>query len=182
MTGLSEPRLSQGTVSLVPLVPSMYAELFSMATESDALQRWRLFGTPPRWETFPELLWADILVQFAVLHRGDFAGLVQAYGANFRHRTGKLAVLFASRVRGQGAPMVATGLFISYVFQTFDLRKLYAEIPEFNYPLFESGEGRFFEIEGRLADHEYHGGRYFDTVLLAIDAHHWRENGAQLFL
>jgi len=76
-------------------------------------------------------------------------------------------------VQGNGLMAEATRLFVSYIFGEFDLRKLYAESLEPNYEQFAHGAGRLFEVEGRLRDHEYVGGRYVDALLLAAHRDTW---------
>ncbi|EFC86323.1 hypothetical protein FrEUN1fDRAFT_0593 [Parafrankia sp. EUN1f] len=42
----------------------------------------------------------------------------------------------------------------------------------YNYDQIASGAGRHFDVEGRLSDHSYYDGRYWDEYLLAIRRHH----------
>ena len=72
-------------------------------------------------------------------------------------------------------------LLVSYLFETFDLRKVYAETLESNFAQFALGEGHIFDVEGRLREHEYVHGRYQDLVLLAVFRDSWRHHHLRLF-
>jgi hypothetical protein len=78
--------------------------------------------------------------------------------------------------------IIGFALFLNYVFSCFDFRKLYMELPEFNYDQFASGEGRYFELEARLRDHSFFGGRYWDELVLAIYQDKWQEGEGRLML
>ena len=80
-----------------------------------------------------------------------------------------------------GAPDPKTGmvmdgvvLVVNYAFLAFDLRKIYAELPETNLSQFSSGTGRLFEEEARLKEHVYREGAYCDLVYLSISRSLWK--------
>jgi len=65
-------------------------------------------------------------------------------------------------------------LFLQYVFTCWNFRKLYAEFPEFNLPLFESALRRgYCQLEGRLREHVYFGRRYWDLLTVAVYRDVW---------
>lgn len=64
-------------------------------------------------------------------------------------------------------------IFVDYLFAVFPLRKLTAEVIDFNWIQFSSGSGRMFNEEGVLRSHEYHDGKYWDVHLLAIHREQW---------
>ena len=59
-------------------------------------------------------------------------------------------------------------LFFDYLFTVFNIRKLYAEVLEFNFGQFASGAEHVFKVEGRLTDHDWYDGRYWDMLVLAL--------------
>ena len=68
---------------------------------------------------------------------------------------------------------------MDYVFRVFDFRKLYGEVLEFNFAQFESGlSSESFEIEGRLKEHEYHDGKYWDLVYISLFRDDWQSETA----
>jgi hypothetical protein len=85
----------------------------------------------------------------------------------------------ALRFVEQATPLMFYGvnLFIDHVFTCWNFRKVYFETTEYNYPQFASGEGRLFELEGRLRGHRFYGGRYWDELILATSRELWMEHG-----
>jgi hypothetical protein len=67
-----------------------------------------------------------------------------------------------------GQPIQPTALFINYVFVTWNLRKLYMEVPEFNMDTLWSGSGSFFHQEACFREHDYYAGRFWDKYVLAV--------------
>jgi len=164
--------LLHGTRTTLRVVdPADYPFLRQLASSDTTLLRWRDRGQTPRPEQFVENLWAGVVAQFVVERRatGQPLGLVSCYAADARNRIAHLAVLFDPDAdTGRRWRIEGVLLFVNYLFEAFDLRKLYAEVPAFNLDEIRSGIGRLFEEEGRLIDHEYLGGRYWDMHLLAL--------------
>jgi hypothetical protein len=70
-------------------------------------------------------------------------------------------------------------LFVDYLFDTWPLRKVYADSLEFNFDQFAGGTATFFEVEGRLKDHVYLKGRYWDQIILAVWRERWKAERAR---
>jgi hypothetical protein len=62
---------------------------------------------------------------------------------------------------------------VNYLFVNWDFRKLYAQAPEFNVPQFGSGKDRLLVEEGRLCEHVFFDGRYWDDVIFAVYRSEW---------
>ena len=77
-------------------------------------------------------------------------------------------------------PLEAFMLFLDYLFTVFGFRKLYGEVLEFNLTSFRSIIGKIAHEEGRLRDHEYFDGRYWDLVFLAIYREEWEAKRERL--
>ena len=72
--------------------------------------------------------------------------------------------------------MEGCGLFIDFLFRTQPLRKIYLRAPEYNLQRFASViEVGAFRIEGRLNEHRFYDGRYWDEIILALYLPQWRE-------
>lgn len=163
-------RLETSRFRLLPVSPSHSMALMQVAQSPGNIQRWRFFGATVSAPEFERALWDRVLAQFVVIAKPEpvLIGLVQCTSANFRHGTAQLHALFAEDYQSGAWPVASIALFVQYLFVTFPLRKLYAEVPEFNYRSFASGENHHFEVEARLRDHEWHYGRFWDTVILSI--------------
>jgi RimJ/RimL family protein N-acetyltransferase len=109
-------------------------------------------------------------------------GLVACYNA----RTDLGWVYFAyTRVSAASKPvgseMLEGGLlFISFLFRNWNFRKLYAEVPGWNWGQFTKGAGEFFTQEGVLLEHEFFDGRYWDQHILPFHRRAWETKTALL--
>lgn len=144
--------------------------------------RYRLRGTTPSPEAFLRFVWDQVVAQFVVESRdGRPIGVVSAFEPDFRNRFISIAACSVDELETSGLVLEGVALLVTYLFENFDLRKIYAESLERNYAQFAMGEGRLFEIEGRMREHEYIDGRYEDFVLLAIYRESWREQHERIF-
>ena len=104
-----------------------------------------------------------------VSHRGGtLVGLVSAFRPDFQDGHVRLAAMaFDPTTRSPLMPL-GVGLFIEYVFRCWNFRKIYMDVAEYNFPQMSSGLARIFTLEGRLRDHYYLDGRYWDNLVLSI--------------
>lgn len=167
------------TIKIRPISPDDVPSLYEAMVHPSFGYRWRYRGTTPSPASVAQDLFdGSSFVQFVVERKVDFSilGMVQAYNA--RPDSGTCYFAFTRTAREQdpiSEMFVGLYLFISYLFRTFPLRKLYAEVPGFNWDRFESGVGEFFEVEGRLKEHDYYGGRYWDQFLIALRRERWEK-------
>ncbi len=157
-------------VSLVPIGPQYMEFLYQLATNEENGFRWLLAGTVPPAEVFQQNLWKGVLAQFVVVVRSSSApiGIVVAYNAELNHRFAYLGADFAPNVQGIGIAIEAAELFVDYIFATYNLRKLYLEVPEYNLGSMAYGVGGILKEEGVLRGHTYFRGQYWDRHLLAL--------------
>ncbi|MGZ4681040.1 MAG: GNAT family N-acetyltransferase [Acidimicrobiales bacterium] len=166
--------LESSSIVLRPLSGADEPYLYRLLTSGDQLVRYRLRGMTPSPESFHQFVWERVVAQFvAVTRQGQPVGVVSCFDPDFRNRYAYVAAVADPAVQGTGLMAEATRLFVTYLFGEFDLRKLYAESLEPNYEQFAHGAGRLFEVEGRLREHEYLGGRYVDALLLAAHRDRW---------
>ena len=139
--------------------------------------RWRFRGATPDFGHFESTFSDGVLAQYLVVERtsGTPQGLVVAYNARFD--SGHCSIGFVRLSPGRNGEMLE-GMFllIDQLFRTWPLRKVYAEIPEFNYiHLFGDAEqvAPPFPIEGRLTEHEYFADRWWDLITMSIRRDEW---------
>ncbi len=180
--GLGAPRTATRRVALRVVTPADYPFLFTIATEPAASWRWRYRGATPSPEQFAAELWQGVLCQFMVIRRegGQSVGLVTAYQADLANGTGYVALLGDRAFDASGLMPEAALLFVSYLLHTWDFRQLYAEVPGYTMDAFASGMGTYFREEGRLVDHSFHAGRYWDLHVLAIHREQWSKTAGPL--
>lgn len=164
------PVLATRALRLDHIAPDDMGFLYTLAVDPQTSFRWRYRGAPPPYDKFLADLWTHVLVQFVVhdLRDGQPVGLVVAYGASPSLSHANVGAVFRAGYAGTGLAAQAVELFVRALFKLFPLRKLYLEIPGYNWPQLESGQGKLFELEGRLRDHYYYAGRLWDQYLGAI--------------
>ncbi|MGC4893430.1 GNAT family N-acetyltransferase [Micromonospora sp. DT31] len=164
------PVLGNAELRLTPVEPDDTRFLYTLASHPDTCYRWRYRGAPPSIDRFMADLWSQVLVQFVVRRAedGEPVGHLVAYGADLGQGYAYLGAVFRPPYSGTGLGAQATMMFVRYMFHTHALRKLYVEVPGFNWPQVCSGEGRLFEVEGIMRDHEFYAGRHWDRYLCAI--------------
>jgi RimJ/RimL family protein N-acetyltransferase len=164
------PVLDDQTVRLVPMAPDDMGFLYSLVIRPDTCFRWRYRGAPPSFERFADDLWRQVLVQLVARRATDNepVGHVVAYGADPAMRHLYVGAVFLPPYAGTGLGARAVGMFVRYLFHTFPLRKIYLEVPGFNWSQVSSGQEHVFHVEGILRDHDYYAGREWDQYLCAI--------------
>lgn len=166
----ARPSLRGRRSYLTPVVPEMHRWLYELAISEAVGFRWRFRGTIPPFEVFVRELWNGVLTQFVSVSARDGSpqGLVVAYNQDFVQGFAYVGAVFSPSVTGTGVAIEAVGLFTEYLFGTWPFRKLYLEMPEFNYSQIASGAGSYFEVEGRLRNNDFYAGRYWDKLILAV--------------
>jgi RimJ/RimL family protein N-acetyltransferase len=174
--------LSGRRIRLRSIFPADYEYLYALATHEDTGWRWRYRGMTPSFEQFVGQLHENVLVQFLVEHREtqQRIGHVLAFDADLRNGWCHIAMIIDPMLKKMGWALEAGTLFVNYLFTGWNLRKLYGLTPEFSFNDIASGTGNWFREEGRLRDHEWHNGRYWDTVMLALWRSDWEGYGPTL--
>lgn len=167
---------------LRPLRRDDYAYLYDLSLSAKNNARWRYRGATPSPERFVSDLWSGVLAQFIVEtpEPRKRAGLLVAYNADLANGTIYLGVLIDNEHHRKVWPIEGIMLFVDYLFQNWTFRKLYAETTEFSAAHFASGAKILFEEEGRLRDHQYFQGRYWDYIFYALTRERWEEQGREL--
>ena len=157
-------------VQLVPLTAEYEEFAYRLAVDEVTGVRWRLGGSVPTPEAHREHLIAGAFNQFVVLERRTSVpiGHLISYGVDLNHGIGYVGGAMVDEAQASGLGIEATYLYLRYLFETYRLRKLYFEMPEYNLGQMAGGVGTIMKEEGRLRDHSYYGGRLWDRVFLAL--------------
>lgn len=171
---LNPPDLSGERVRLEPMTRERLSFVYHLSTTDPASFRWRYRGRVPTPEAFEAEFMPGVLTHFVAVEArsGTPAGYLVCYNRNAPEGYAYLGVVFADSQSGSRVPLEASDLFLRHLFWTYNLRKLYLEIPEYNYDLIRSGAGRYFDVEGRLHEHDYYALKYWDQYILAIYPDH----------
>lgn len=175
------PVLTGKYVSLRPIFASDYEFLYDLLLGEENGYRYRFRGATPSPEQFVQHLWQAVLAQYVVVDTtGEPVGLVSSYGYDANAAYVRLAVALAPRAAGRGWAMESAVLFIQYLFDLWSLRKIYMDVPEFNFTALSSGVGVYFTVEGQLVGHDYYQGRYWDEYILAVTREQWSTSSEKL--
>jgi RimJ/RimL family protein N-acetyltransferase/acyl carrier protein len=167
--------LETARLRLRPIRTDDHLFLYGLATSPDLGWRLRSRGLPLSGDEFVKGLYEGVLAQFVVddMQVGQRVGLVQAADVNLIDGHARVSAVVTPERIGTGWIVEALGLFADYLFATFPLRKLVAEVPAFAWPALASGDGGAFAVEGRLQDHRYASGRWWDVYLVALRRDEW---------
>lgn len=107
---------------------------------------------------------------FIVKHRRTNIkiGYVYNYDFSLQHGHCKLVVYIKPEFRKTGMGAFAAVGFVSYLFQTYPLRKLYSTIYEYNYESLKSNRAAGFVEEGVLKEYRYYDGKIHDIHYLSL--------------
>jgi diamine N-acetyltransferase len=160
---------------LEPVVAADVDFLYKVTTAPEISYRWRYRGEIPSEETFAQQLLQTSSPQFTVWlkDKSQRIGHVITHDMNLRDRTTYIGTVIAPGLVGEGLAVDATAAFIDFLFRAWDLRKIYGHTPTFNLPDFKSAMGRGIVEEGRLGQHLYADGKYWDVHILALYRETW---------
>jgi RimJ/RimL family protein N-acetyltransferase len=167
--------LTTSRVALREITSRDYDYLYHLSLSEGLTHRWRYRGLTPSPDEFVRNLWLNVAAQFLVENRrtGSPIGHVIAFDTSHRDHWVHAAAVGQPDVESTGLIIEALGTFIDYLFLNFDFNKIYFSSIEFSYRSFRSGREWLFREEGRLAQHSFFGGRYWDMVLFAIFRSDW---------
>lgn len=163
---------------LSPPYGQIVEQLHFYLTTGEAAYRWRFRGSTPAPHVFAQQMWDGILCQYVSLekHTGDPVSYVGLYNPNFVSNTVYcFAISFeqtpSPERSGVGAEALLALLF--HGFSSWNFRKLYFEVPQFNLDQLGSSVLRHLREEGRLVDHEWLHGRLWDSSILSLSGERW---------
>lgn len=166
-------------IRLRPLRPADLPRIYDSVVGSAASHHWRYRGSTPSFQEFELDLFGGVLCQFAVAsaESDEVLGIVVAYQAALEHGRCYIAM---TRVAQPSEPIGemfgGAFLFLEHLFKTWNLRKVYAEIPGFNWDYFANAENEIFRVEGTLRGHDFYDGKFWDLRIVSIDAGTWKES------
>lgn len=176
----SFPDAGPARVALVPIEPGHLPQMYRASVDPDEGFRWRFRGSTPSFAEFQARLYEGVLCSFVVVDRnnGTTHGWVTAYNARFD--AGHAWIGFVRFPGAARAGEMTEGLFLllEHLFSRWAFRKVYAEVPEYNWVHLiggKPGDAFLFPIEGRLVGHEYNANRWWDLLTVAIWRERWEE-------
>lgn len=165
------------SVQLMPVMEEHLPALYHGSMYPQTAHQWRFRGLTPGPDEFRAAVFSPVIsTQFVVAHAetGEIIGLVMSYDAD---TVAGHAYLGMHRVSPDERAPATKGLmiegflvFVEFLFDHFDYRKLYVEVPEYNLGFFASET--LLVQEGVQRDHHYFSGRRWSKTTFAI----WRDD------
>ena len=145
--------------------PETLTQLFSYAPPTEASHRAWLARIAAR----------DDRHEFVIVDRasGQVVGTIGLADIDRTHRRAEYGVLVSAEARGKGFASEATRLVLEYGFRTLGLHRVYLHVFADNEPARRLYERAGFELEGRLRQHAWKGGRVRDVLVMGLLAERW---------
>lgn len=176
--------LANGLVRLDPYEPADFSVVHGWEVSVETAPRWRYGPGTAAPAAAAASAWAGVLDQ-RVIRCTDCSdveplGLVVAYDADLRNGRACFAIVMRPDRRSSRYGFSGLGLFVEHLFAQWNLRHLIAEVHEYNYPQFASGEGLVFERVGELRHHTLFNDRYWDLIYLRVTRDSWNRGLGRL--
>ena len=177
----SEPNLSGRHVYLRAVLPEDLRSIRMIDLSAELGVRFRHRGATPgmaQWTQSSD----SALAQFLIVRSDDNRpiGLAAIYEPSFQDQYAHFAAAMFGKAGRSPLAVMGCVLAIEYAFKCWAFRKLYLELPAYNLDQISAGLGRMFVEEGRLREHMYYDGHWWDKVVLALYRNTWEERSARL--
>lgn len=164
---------------LRPISQADYPALFEWRADLLELHIWGSSRKVPTWEEFlvemSQLLSGSVTLLVLAREREQPIGFVQAFNHNPSDGWCFTVAYIRPEYRGRPHAAEAYIALLEYLFRSFPVRKVYADVSEFNiHPMKPLMAGGFVE-EGRFREHTWHDDRYWDVIRLAMHREKWNE-------
>ncbi|MEX2225007.1 MAG: GNAT family protein [Dehalococcoidia bacterium] len=166
-------------VVMRPISRDDYPLLFKWRSDVSSLHLWSTHRRVISFEQFAgglEQLLQEV-VFFLILDRTSRRpiGFVHTYGASPEDGFVHFLLYADPSVRGTGITVEGSMLFGDYLFKFFAIRKLYAEVYQFNQASIDALESAGFSREGTLREHIWYLDRYWDLYQYALYRSDWEQ-------
>jgi RimJ/RimL family protein N-acetyltransferase len=125
----------------------------------------------PDRDSFADRLFQMVSSCFMVVGRRSqrLLGVAYLYRWSGQHGLANFHVSLKRSARGSGVGVEAAYLFVTHIFSSFNIRKLYLEAGAWQAAEFGGAIGGVLREEGRLRNHRSFRGRWHDHVFLSLD-------------
>jgi RimJ/RimL family protein N-acetyltransferase len=165
-------------VKLRPLSRHDYPTFFQWRADVESLHLWSSERRVPTLEEYAnelENLLATTITFLILTPREEPIGFVQAYHLNHSQGWCRFLIYVAPEHRQSGYVLEAPLLFGDYIFSNFNFRKVYADVFEYNEDVLSMLRRGGFVEEGRLKEHIFFAGQFWDLINLALYRRAWEE-------
>ena len=111
----------------------------------------------------------ELLLVIEDQHTGTIIGHIGLYDIDIVSKKTELGILIADdNYRGKGYGSKSTQLMVNYAFESLGMHKVTAEVLSENIASIAMFKKCGFSIDGRLRDHVFKNGRYYDVLSMSI--------------
>lgn len=174
-------------IVLRPITESDYYILYSWRNDTESLYLWshprRLVSFPEYANSLEKSLHTDVNIWLVITEKDSEKpiGFVYSYDTKSWDGHTFLAMFISSEFRGKEYGLEAGALFVRYLMDYFPLKKIYADIFEFN-PISQSFVTEYgFIEEGFFPSHRYYQGKYWGMRRLALYRESWEKINRAIF-
>lgn len=108
-------------------------------------------------------------------------GYVYSYDYRLYDLHCKVSIFLKPEYRNVGIGALAGIRFLNELFTSFPLRKIYADVYDYNKQSLQSNLGAGFEEEGVLKEYRFNAGKYYDMHMLSITRERFYEKFGSMF-
>lgn len=142
---------------------SQFLNVFFPMMEADE-QEW--------FESLPKRKSTDIV--FVIVVDGKAIGTMGIHNINWKNRTATTGAFIGEKdYWGKGLGSEAKMILLDYAFNTLNLRKICSTVIAFNERSYRYSLKCGYKEEGRLKEHHFKHGTYWDEILLAVFRDDW---------
>ncbi len=171
--GLPPPVSAVGRwVILRPVLPPDYPVLYTWAADLRQLYLWSYDRRVPPYQEFVARLERTLheTQSYVIAERHSEApiGFCQAYDMNLAEGWASFLLHVAPEFRRRPHPAEAGLILLDLLFKYFPLRKVYADVFEYNVESYDILVNHGFREEARLPNHLWYEDRYWSVIKLAL--------------
>lgn len=166
--------MEQDQIILRPLESEDYPFFYRLRTDLSSIHLWERTDHIPHIRDYYEELdnlrrnQQDMI--FAITEKADLklVGLIYSFNTSLVDGFSFVGGIIAPEYRRRKLGAQALFLFLKYSFSTFPLRKIYADVIEYNTASLALVRKTGFVEEGNLRHHRYHDGKYWNNYRYAF--------------
>ncbi len=164
------------------LRPSDAEMLYHIELSEEIGVRWRMRGATPSPAEHAQSHWAGSLATFVIekLANREAVGIVSICDPALDQGRASIALMAFPGNERQPSVIEGAILAVNYAFAVWPIRKLYAEVLEFNLDQVASLSRHLFTEEARLTEWGFYGGHWWDLVYFSLTRQEWDSRKTRL--
>ncbi len=122
----------------------------------------------------------DVILGIATREEDRLIGCLGLHQTDLRNRHAVFGIAVGDKTYwGKGHGTEATRLLLDHAFATLNLNRVWLQVIDFNQRAIRSYEKLGFRHEGRLRQHAFREGKYWDSLVMGILRAEWEERRSE---